>query len=1034
MVDSVDGFAGGGIDPFIEAYEEAQARDGGADLADFLPDPSHPLFAAVLCELVRVDLEYGWMRGKPVPLEDYLERFPSLRNDTTLFRQAAFEECRLRRQGGQAPSVEEYRQRFDIGSVSWLSSRAPQVRIDTPAAAGRMAEFDGSLRTADPRTADRVAYALRRLPEPGTDFAGFRLIRELGRGAFGRVYLARQGDLADRPVALKVSAALFDEPQALAQLQHTHVVPIYSAHQVGGLRAVCMPYFGATTLDDVLSDLQGRPAPPDSGEALADTLTRRRIDHEPSPVEAPRTPPRTTALQTLRGLGYVQAILWLGGRLADGLAHAHERGIVHRDLKPANVLLTDEGQPMLLDFNLAADTKNPCAAAAALAGGTLPYMAPEALEALRTGPQPPDPRLDVYALGLILYELLTGRQPFPVRHGSVDELLPLMAADRRKPPPRLRTWNAAISPAVESIVVHCLEPDPARRYQEARHLLEDLQCQLDDRRLRHAPDPSYRERMAKWARRHPRLTSGTALTAIAGLIVVAVIAGYAQRQRQFGAVKAALTLRQFGDGHETARVLLLDPADDPARRDEGLALCRSLLEPYEVLERSDWPRSPLITNLPPVSQAELRGRIGEVLLLGARGLARQTAGLSGGPRAEMIRAAMHWNDLAELCFAPGSIPRVFWSQRADLAGLAGDETGARQYRERAGATPIRSSRDYALVVLDDSELGASHDALSVLTEQSRRSPQDFALWMNLGQCHAFRGRFADAEDCFTVAIALRPGSPWGYFHRGRVELERQDYEQANLDFDQTLRLRPGMAAAHLNRGLARLGQRDESGAIADLTAALDLGATETRIYFIRALARGRLGDRSGAEHDRVEGLRRVPVDAESWVVRGLARLPSDPTTALDDFDAALSIDPRCRSALQNKAVVLSERFGRTAEAIAVLDRAVSLYPDYVPSRVGRGVLMARLGRREEAHRDAEESRRKDATGETAYRVACIYALTAKTEPADRIRALSMLAAALGQGPNWAEVASTDPDLDAIRDQAVFPDLLRAFAQPTVPGS
>ena len=79
----------------------------------------------------------------------------------------------------------------------------------------------------------------------------------------------------------------------------------------------------------------------------------------------------------LEGLSYVEAVLWLGGQLADGLAHAHARGILHRDLKPANVLLTDDGRPMLLDFNLAEDTKLAAAAERAAIGGTLPYMAPE---------------------------------------------------------------------------------------------------------------------------------------------------------------------------------------------------------------------------------------------------------------------------------------------------------------------------------------------------------------------------------------------------------------------------------------------------------------------------------------------------------------------------------------------------------------------------------------------------------------------------------------------------------------------------------
>ena len=82
MVEHGDRFQEDRVDPFVDAYEEAQARDGHADLAAFLPEPGHPLFEAVLCELVRVDLEYGWTRGRPVPLEDYLARFPSLRKQS----------------------------------------------------------------------------------------------------------------------------------------------------------------------------------------------------------------------------------------------------------------------------------------------------------------------------------------------------------------------------------------------------------------------------------------------------------------------------------------------------------------------------------------------------------------------------------------------------------------------------------------------------------------------------------------------------------------------------------------------------------------------------------------------------------------------------------------------------------------------------------------------------------------------------------------------------------------------------------------
>src|SRR5206468_1741103 len=131
----------------------------------------------------------------------------------------------------------------------------------------------------------------------------------------------------------------------------------------------------------------------------------------------------TAILQMLQGLSFVQAVLWLASRLADGLAHAHERGILHRDLKPANILLTDEGQPMLLDFNLAEDTKRRPTASAALLGGTLPYMAPEQLRALQGGHRPLDGRSDLYALGVILFELLTGRHPFRFRSGPPRDVL-----------------------------------------------------------------------------------------------------------------------------------------------------------------------------------------------------------------------------------------------------------------------------------------------------------------------------------------------------------------------------------------------------------------------------------------------------------------------------------------------------------------------------------------------------------------------------------------------------------------------------------
>src|SRR5262249_25751239 len=311
-----------------------------------------------------------------------------------------------------------------------------------------------------------------RMPEAGADFLGFHLLSQLGRGAFGRVFLARQPALAGRLVVLKVSTDLMDEPQRLAQLQHANIVPVYSVHQAYSFHAICMPYVGSTTLADVVRDLGAGASLPASGKMLVSTVKTRQCitrqsqssagafpfrgpdqppPKDPEQTDAGRTEEKGSAvfLQRLEAMTYVQAILWIGARLADGLAHAHAQGILHRDLKPANILLTDQGQPMLLDFNLSEDVKRRVTDAAGLVGGTLPYTAPNTLHFFRGASSRFDARPVVFSLGFILFELLTGRPPFPAPPDPSGNMLPRVLEDRPHPPPRFRRGRKAISPAVE---------------------------------------------------------------------------------------------------------------------------------------------------------------------------------------------------------------------------------------------------------------------------------------------------------------------------------------------------------------------------------------------------------------------------------------------------------------------------------------------------------------------------------------------------------------------------------------------------------
>jgi serine/threonine protein kinase/lipoprotein NlpI len=1097
------------VDEVVDAYEAARALGEPPDPAVFLPPPDHPEYLAILCELVRVDLEYSWQDGRPNRLDHYRSRFPELFQEQRWVQEIAFEEFRLRRQAGEDPSPLEYRRRFGADTLDWPSSFLDSLDGDfkegsapgdheeagsaiagglvTAASAYREyrekrngdpacleaalasrgvppgpAELFLDLDRSDSNLADSLARAVIKFPPVGSTFLGFRLESELGRGAFGRVYLARQGDLANRSVALKISADVISETRALAQLQHTNIVPIYSIHRSGPLQAICMPYLGSGTFADILSELKRSPTLPDSGAGLLSSRRRQGSASAPRPEGSPgngsssdggaavgaSNAPEIRAssqLENLGGLGYVQAVLWLAARLADGLAHAHERGILHRDLKPANILLGDDGEPLLLDFNLAADTKLRSHASAALLGGTLPYMAPEHLEALKDGGRLPDARSDIYSLGAILFELLTGRTPFQLHTGPVREMLPVMIAERMAPMPPIRPWNARVSPAVESIVGRCLDPDPARRYRSARELQEDLRRQLDDLPLRYASEPSLRERLGKWARRHRRVTSMTTLMLIAAGLVAAVTAGFLVRERHLARLEAADAFHRLAADVRQADFLLGSRDAPPGQIEEGLDLCRRALAHYRVLDDPAWTARPAVALLPPGERDWLRREIGQLLLLDARALIWQAESTKdSAQRTERIELATLLNDRAGAAFGEAAPSRALLLQRSDVARIAGRDDEARRLRQRAQTVPPRTTAERYWDILDRIDhrgrpgdpvaTQQRREILATLQDISRGDLQNFVNYLLLGNAYVRLGQLPAAISCYSTGIALRPELPWAYVNRGLAHLDLRDYPGALADFDSVIAMRPDMVEAYINRAVARMGVGDFRRAVADLDRALERPNAPVQALFRRATARERLGDRDGAARDRAEGLRRKPDDELSWIFRGLARLDDDPNGALADFDAALTINPRSKSALENKAFVLAERLGRPEEAIRVYDATLLHHPDDAKAVGPRGVYHARLGRREAALADARAALALGDGAPTAqeqaftiYQVAGIYALTSRQQPDDRREALRLLTLALRMDASWQRVLPDDHDFDPIRDQPEFRELLRAMA-------
>src|SRR5207248_550557 len=169
---------------------------------------------------------------------------------------------------------------------------------------------------------------------------------------------------------------------------------------------------------------------------------------------------------------YERAAAWILVRLAEALQHAHRRGVLHRDIKPSNILLSADGLPMLLDFNLAHNLRGGQAQAAATLGGTVGYMAPEDLQALANRDpnqaHPVDHRADIYSLGMVLYEMLTGCSPFAqsASYSVLPILIQSMAVERSCIVPSLRQRRPHLPWSLESIVRKCLAPDPNNRYQQ----------------------------------------------------------------------------------------------------------------------------------------------------------------------------------------------------------------------------------------------------------------------------------------------------------------------------------------------------------------------------------------------------------------------------------------------------------------------------------------------------------------------------------------------------------------------------------------
>jgi eukaryotic-like serine/threonine-protein kinase len=971
------------LDGWLERFESAAARGAAADPAEFLPDAKHPKYLSALRELLRLDLEFAWSRGNERRVEDYKSRFPSLFQHPAALADVALEEYRQRRAAGDTPDPSEYRERFAI-----------DLPVDAPANELDCGPFwDGS-----------------RLPDVGEMIRpGYRVLAELGRGAFGRVYLAEQPELANRKVAIKISSRLVGEAQTLARLQHSHIVPVYAVHRVRGYQVLVMPYLGGATLKDVLkSSRDGRTNRETEPTVRTKVIPESEIppSSEPGPARVCVGSARLTEHEVLE----------IGIAIADGLAHAHERGIFHRDVKPANILLTDDGEPMLLDFNLAANQQD----AAPAAGGTPRYMAPEQFEALTDPAVRVGAPADVYALGVVLHELLTGSLPFPDRSGTWAEVGPAMLADRRRPP----VVNYS-SPAIASILRWCLQPDPRRRYASAAELRDDLTRHRDNQHLRVAPEPLSRERVRKWARRHPRLCSATSVASAAAVaFLFVVLAGFSlwrgNQNHRAREARAAVA-----DAVHPVQVAIADPFGPDEFVREGRQKALDSLALYNLPADENWLQSVNVRRLPSADVGALREDVAQLLCWAAIATAR-LAGRETNPaaRTALYDEALLLNARAMSAYPADEPAAWILSQRVQMLERSGrsDEAAATASGLKEAETPGPSGQFVqALADLQDRRYREAAATLEGLTTQGRAS---FRAWMALGNARTGLHQYASAADAFLVAGALEPESAKPIYFRALALLGAGRFEQSVAEFDRFIERTRGVPEAWLNRAQARYRLNESKVALADLKEADRLGASPTRVHGLYEMiwrAAGRPDEAAAAKRAMLAA---KPRDVEDWTIRGEVQVASDPPAALADFDGALALDPNHVPALRGKASCLSEQLKRPADAVKVLDRLLQSGAATVEDRAGYAVLLARQGQAADARKQARACVGPDTAALPLYQAASALALTAESR-ADRAEVLALLRRVIQRDATWAKHMPTDPDLRPVHTEPDFAALMDA---------
>ncbi len=447
-------------DAMLEVALENLAAAGPVDqpqkLRDYLPNASPEIRLFVLFELIKLDMSLAAEQGELRLIDHYTCSLSDLLSPANIPLDLVMEEIQLRRDCGETPSADEYRERFpQFGSLLGPLLGANEA---TTAVRGRGVPPELAI---------------------GTQVDDFLILQKLGQGAFAHVYLARQISM-QRLVALKISRGGGGESQALAQFDHPNIVRVFDQRrcEIDGLDLLYMQYHPGGTIAEVVHSLRKRRSTTVTGQVLLDAVDRNLLN------AAQVVPDRSATRRWLASAAWPMAVAWIGVQLAKALDEAHRRGVLHRDVKPANVLLSAEGIPHLADFNVSFSGAAGRAGAASSFGGSIGYMAPEHLRAISAElldePHKVKEPADLYSLAILLWELWQGTRPF-VSEGTAaswSDTIRQQLQSRSRPLAEPHRLGNASERVMEKVLRSALATSPSERPSSGAEMAGRLRLAL----------------------------------------------------------------------------------------------------------------------------------------------------------------------------------------------------------------------------------------------------------------------------------------------------------------------------------------------------------------------------------------------------------------------------------------------------------------------------------------------------------------------------------------------------------------------------